>query len=267
MLFIQYNDVIITIGNSHGNSHNSNSQNENSHNDISHNKISRIEKSHRETSDNRNSHKNSNRNNKSDQNLHTQNNFHSSCDHVCAGGDLPALSIPLDDSQLSVPIRPEDNHVFFCGFVELEDDTIFISMACIALRAVYSVLSRDDIRGVRVVRARGGGAMADEDVGGSATLTRRVSGKPPSVLVILSDREVVNRIIRAKNTYSYFSTNDLDIRLLDPKIASRVPANRKIFINDALSGAEFKHFLLLKDIAKDLGFKYICHRAGKFSIR
>ena len=43
--------------------------------------------------------------------------------------------------------------------------------------------------------------------------------------------------------------------------------NRKIFINDALSNFEFKRFLILKDIAKDLGYKYIWHRAGKILVR
>ena len=38
-------------------------------------------------------------------------------------------------------------------------------------------------------------------------------------------------------------------------------------MNDALSSAKFKRFLLLKDIARDLYFKYIWHRAGKFLIR
>ena len=41
----------------------------------------------------------------------------------------------------------------------------------------------------------------------------------------------------------------------------------KIFINDALASAEFERFSWLKDIAKDLGFKYIYHRVGKFLIR
>ena len=74
----------------------------------------------------------------------------------------------------------------------------------------------------------GGGARADKDVVGSATLARRVNGKQPSILVTLFNRELVHWIIRAKNAYSYFSTNDLDTCLLDPIIASGVPANRKI---------------------------------------
>ena len=101
----------------------------------------------------------------------------------------------------------------------------------------------------------------------SATLARRVNGKRKSILATLSYRELVHRFIFAKNSYSYFSTNDLDTRLLDLTIASRVPANRKIFMNDALSSAEFERFLLLKDIDKSLGFKYIWHRAEKFLIR
>ena len=46
-----------------------------------------------------------------------------------------------------------------------------------------------------------------------------------------------------------------------------MPPNEKIFINDVLSGAEYKRFLVLKGIAKDLGYKYIWRRAGKFFIR
>ena len=71
-----------------------------------------------------------------------------------------------------------------------------------------------------------------------------VNGKLSSILVTLPNRELVNRIIRAENAYSYLSTNDLDTRLLDPNTSPRVPPNRKIFINDALSNFEFKRFLI-----------------------
>ena len=83
----------------------------------------------------------------------------------------------------------------------------------------------------------------------------------------LPSRELVNQIIRAKNAFSYLSTNDLDSRLLDQKTISRVPPNEKIFINNALSGAKYKRFLVLKSKAKDLRYKYIWHKAGKFLIR
>ena len=55
--------------------------------------------------------------------------------------------------------------------------------------------------------------------------------------------------------------------MLDPKTISRVPPTEEIFINDALSGAQDKRFLVLKGIAKYLSYKYICHRAGKFLIQ
>ena len=93
------------------------------------------------------------------------------------------------------------------------------------------------------------------DLGGYAPPVRGGYGKLPSILVTLPSCELVNQIIRAKNAFSYLSTNELDSRLLDPKTISRVPHNKKIFINDALSGAENKRFLVLKGIAKDLGYK------------
>ena len=98
---------------------------------------------------------------------------------------------------------------------------------------------------------------------------RGVSGTLRSILVTFSNRELIHRIIHAKNAYCYLSTNDLDTRFLDPKTVPRVPPNRKIFINDAFSNFEYKHFLIFKDIAKekDLGYKYIWHRAGKFLVR
>ena len=87
----------------------------------------------------------------------------------------PRPLCPLDDTQLNVHARQEDNQVFICGFVELEDDTSFSSLVYIVLRAVYPALSQDDIRGVRVV-------------------ARWVSGEQSSILVTLSNGEPVGLV-------------------------------------------------------------------------
>ena len=95
---------------------------------------------------------NSNLSNKSDQNLHTQSNLVHATRYML--GMISPLSQP--PHSLNVPTWPEDNQVLICGFVELEDDTSFISLAYVLLRAVYPALGQDDIRDVQVVCPRGG---------------------------------------------------------------------------------------------------------------
>ena len=94
--------------------------------------------------------------------------------------------------------------------MELQDNASIVSLTYVVLRTVYPALKMDDIREVRAVHARGG-MRVENNWEGSAPFKREVNGLP-SVLVTLPNRELVNRIIRAKNAYSYLSTNDVDIR-------------------------------------------------------
>ena len=152
------------------------------------------------------------------------------------GSNPPILTLPPSTGQLSTPIRQEDNQIFIHGFMEPVNASI-VNLAYVVLCTVYPALRHDDIRGVQAVYARGGMSVR-HDLGGSAPPVWGGYGKLPSILVTLLSRELVNQIIRAKNAFSYISTNDLDSRFLDPKTISQVPPNEKMFINDALSGAE-----------------------------
>ena len=41
----------------------------------------------------------------------------------------------------------------------------------------------------------------------------------------------------------------------------------KIIINSVLSSQEYKHYSALKDIARNLGFRYIWHKEGKYLVK
>ena len=41
----------------------------------------------------------------------------------------------------------------------------------------------------------------------------------------------------------------------------------KILLNSVLSPQEYKHYSALKDIVRNLGFRYIWHREGKFLVK
>ena len=128
------------------------------------------------------------------------------------GSEPPTITLPPSTGQLSTPIRPADNHIFIRGFMTPEADASIVNLAYVVLRSVYPALRHDDIRGVQTVRARGGISVG-HDLGGSTPPVREGYGKLPSILVTLPSRELVNQIIRAKNSFSY-------LNLLDPNTIS-----------------------------------------------
>ena len=92
------------------------------------------------------------------------------------------------------------------------------------------------------------------------------TSKYPSLILRLKSMNLVQQILLLKRSKSYFSTNDIDHTLLINTAFSNLSPT-KIIINTVLSSIEYKHFSSLKVIARNLGFKYVWHKEGRFLVK
>ena len=72
--------------------------------------------------------------------------------------------------------------------------------------------------------------------------------------------------MRAKRSFNYFSTMDIDRSLSCPE-ATAALSHTKILVNEVLSSADYTSYQVLKDAAKKIDFKYVWHSAGKVLVR
>ena len=72
--------------------------------------------------------------------------------------------------------------------------------------------------------------------------------------------------MRAKNSINYLTTKNINLTSLNSEVSSALP-DRKIYVNEALSSTDQSRYILIKEAAKNLGFKFVWHCAGKFLVR
>ena len=93
-----------------------------------------------------------------------------------------------------------------------------------------------------------------------------LASKFPSLIIRLTSLSLVQHILLLKRSRNYFSTNDIDHSLLINTAFSNLSPT-KIIINSVLSSLEYKHFSSLKVVARNLGFKYLWHKDGRFLVK
>ena len=71
--------------------------------------------------------------------------------------------------------------------------------------------------------------------------------------------------MRAKRSYNYFTTKDINLTSLNPEIALALP-DTKMFINEVLSSSDRLQYASLKETAKSLGFRFVWYSNGSFLV-
>ena len=184
------------------------------------------------------------RNNNYNNNI--SNNDNSSTPHIIPP---PLPHIPYNNISES---RIEDQEIYISGFMKLSSDHDLEIISLAIIRGIIPSFNRSDILSVRLVYTRGNNSSQ--------------ASKFPSIIPRLKSSILVKKILLLQRSKNYFSTNDIDHSLLSEINFSGVPPT-KIILNSVLSPQEYKHYSALKDIARNLGFKYIWHREGKFLVK
>ena len=200
---------------------------------------------------------NNNGNNNNLNNSNNKHNFKSFSFDTTNGSPVDAqLSSPLTSTtHITDGILNERRELFIPGFMNLSNDINLNCLAFSILKILLPSLSQTDICGVRLARPRSP-TLYDPDY----------MPDFPSFIVTLINAELVQLIMRAKKQHNYLTTNDINLSHLNPELACSLP-NKKIFINEALSPPAQAQYILIKESAKKLGFKYIWHSAGRFLVR
>ena len=90
--------------------------------------------------------------------------------------------------------------------------------------------------------------------------------KFPSFIVTLKSINTVELIMRAKKSINYLTIKNINLSSLNSEVASALP-DIKIFVNEVLSSTDQSRYILIKEAAKNLGFKFVWHCAGKSLVR
>ena len=98
------------------------------------------------------------------------------------------------------------------------------------------------------------------------TAADKKATRPPPIIVRLASAELARRIMHVKSSYTRFNTSDLDISSSNQVFAKHL-FHTNIYINESLSSSVYSEFRSLKQLEKNLGFKYVWHRGGKFFVR
>ena len=166
------------------------------------------------------------------------------------------MSQSPDDSYIQIrcnePDLIEKRELFIHGFMQINNVN---NLRCIAYSILHSLmpsLTQSDISGVRFVPPHSGG--------------RGTSSNYNSFVITLKTPEIVQAVMRAKKSFNYFSTKDINLQCLNSEVAIAVPDN-KMFINEVLSATHRLQYISVKETAKRLGFKYVWHNNGDFLIR
>ena len=118
--------------------------------------------------------------------------------------------------------------------MKINHDTNLSCLAFSILKTLLPSLSRSEISGVRLAHPKS-----------SSVHSHNSMTKFPSFIITLINAELVQLIMRAKKLHNYLTTN---------------------YINEVLSPSNKAQYILTKETAKKLGFKYVWHCTGKFLV-
>ena len=154
---------------------------------------------------------------------------------------------PSNNNTVCATIRPQDYEIFIAGFMHLsESDNVNLLCFSILCGIVPSI--------------------AKQEIISTRLITRLNSNKFPSIIVRLTSAARTKQLLLTLKERNYYSTQDIDKSILQEEFSSRIPST-KIIINDVLSSSDYKKYLALKPIAKNLGFTFVWHCGGKFLVR
>ena len=119
------------------------------------------------------------------------------------------------------------------------------------LKVLLPSLSQTDITNVRIVKSNN---------------PHTTVARFPSFIISLISHDLVLSIVRAKKSFNYLTTRNIDLSLLNSQVASALP-DKKIFVNEVLSTNERVKYISIKDTAKSLGFKFVWYCSGQFLVR
>ena len=149
----------------------------------------------------------------------------------------------------------ERRELFIPGFMKINGEDNLRCIAFSILKTLVPSLTQSDISGVRFVRSK--------------TTCSNSQGPLPNhtaFIVILKNPELVQTVMSAKKLFNYLTTKDISLSSLNSEVAIALP-DRKIFINEVLSNFERSQYILIKENAKKLGFKYVWYNNGDFLVK
>ena len=121
-------------------------------------------------------------------------------------------------------------------------------MSFAILKALFPSLDSNDICGVREACPKP--SLIHSENPNNSRFT--------SMIVRLRSPQLVSMIMSARKSFknNYFSTNNIDLGLLNSELASALP-NSRVFVNEVLSTPDRLSYISIKETAKKLGFKYV----------
>ena len=158
-----------------------------------------------------------------------------------------------------MPSRIQDYEIHIPGFMPLTSNDDLNLLGFTILRAICSSINLHEITNVRLLNISDEHTLQAERSSGADRLFI-------SFIIRLTSVERARQIMFNRRNINYFSTRDLNKTLLSEELVSRMPFS-KIFVNETLSSTEYKSFKSLKNIGKNIGFKFIWHCGGKFLAR
>ena len=174
-------------------------------------------------------------------------------DRTPAANYKQTADAPPSYSTNTVPV--EKREIFIPGFMEINSNLNLHCVAFSILKVLIPSLDKSDINGVRLASPK---TFSVTDNG--------TVNKFTSFIITLKNADFVQLIIRAKKSYNYLTTKDIELSFSNSEVASALP-NRKIFINEVLSPLHQLQYISIKETAKSLGFKLVWHCNGKFLVR
>ena len=157
--------------------------------------------------------------------------------------------------------------IYIAGFMPLTIDDDIKGLCYSILQGISPMLSISEIANVKLIQARPiiNTRTRDSDPSSQPAESANISGSP-ALIVQLTTSSRVKQIMLMKKELNYYNTRDIDLTPLNNELAMRVPTV-KLIINDVLPTIEYQRFKSLRKHAKNIGFKFIWHKDGKFLAR
>lgn len=157
--------------------------------------------------------------------------------------------------------RMEDYEIYIAGFMPLTLQDNLTGLCYSIFHGISHTFNINEIIEARLL-------CTNNPTGDSTqtTINNDSNTGHPSLIVRLSTVTRVKQILAIKRTITYYNTKDLELTHLGEDFVSRVPTT-KLIINEVLSSTEYHRFKTLRKHAKNIGFKYVWHVAGRFLAR